>query len=240
MEMGWPHSEDALTDPQSTEVEHDDTTVGQVLHKLASRTMPLLAANDRAMLAGGDDQQLVAAVYQLLDALGINPEDADHTADTPRRAARMWRELTKGYRENPADHLAKTFPATRNPGLVIQSGILLQSVCAHHLLPFTGRATVAYRPSPGQQVVGLSKLSRLVQGYSARLQIQERIGAQVVTAIMDVLNPSGTMCLITAAHDCMRLRGVRDASSVTTTAAREGLLLPEEISLIQQTHDRHA
>jgi GTP cyclohydrolase I len=104
------------------------------------------------------------------------------------------------------------------------------------MLPFTGTATVAYRPSPGQQIVGLSKLSRVVQGYAARFQVQERICAQVVGAITDKLNPSGAMCLITATHDCMRLRGVRDPSSATTTQARDGLLLPEEISLIHQQH----
>lgn len=177
------------------------------------------------------------AVTELLEALGA--EWDEHTRDTPRRAARMWHELLAGMNEDPRDHLRTTFPVdTRDPGLVVQSGIELVSVCAHHLLPFTGTATVAYRPSPAKdsRVVGLSKLARLVQGYGRRLQIQERIGAQVVGALVEVLQPSGAMCLITATHDCMRLRGVRDGSSKTTTMAIAGLLLPEELSLIQQTH----
>lgn len=181
-----------------------------------------------------DPRELAAALASVIDAMDVDIDD--HLADTPMRAAKMWYELLSGYREDPAVHLEKTFEAPTDPGLVIQAGITVQSVCAHHMLPFIGRATVAYRPSPGQRIVGLSKLSRVVQGYAARFQVQERICAQVVDALVDKLNPSGAMCLITAAHDCMRLRGVRDATSTTTTQARARLLLPEEISLIQQQH----
>lgn len=178
-----------------------------------------------------------AAVENLLHSLGV--ETDEHTSGTPRRAAAMWHELLAGEREDPRVHLRTTFPVdTRDPGLVVQSGIELTSVCAHHLLPFTGTATVAYRPSPAKEgrVVGLSKLARLVNGYARRLQIQERIGAQVVAALEEELQPSGALCLITATHDCMRLRGVRSNGSKTTTMARAGLLLPEELSLIKDAH----
>lgn len=167
---------------------------------------------------------------------GLGVDEGDHTANTPARVAKAWKEMLWGYHEDPAAHLKVTFSAPDNPGLVVVEGISLASVCAHHMLPFTGWATVAYRPSPGQRIVGLSKLARVVHIYAARLQVQERIGAQVVDVITKRLQPSGVMCLITATHDCMRLRGVREPASSTTTQAREGLLLDHEVALI---HTRH-
>ena len=112
-------------------------------------------------------------------------------------------------------------------------------MCAHHLLPFSGVATVAYRPSPGQRVVGLSKLARVVSGYARRLQVQEQIGYQTTDAITERLRPSGSMVIITAAHDCMRLRGVREGSALTTTYAHSGLLLDHERAAITEAHARH-
>lgn len=178
-----------------------------------------------------------AAVADLLFALGV--DEGDHTANTPTRVAKAWHELLSGYREDPADHLNVTFSAPADPGLVIVSGIRVNSVCAHHMLPFTGTATVAYRPSPGQDVVGLSKLARVVQGYSARLQVQERIGAQTVDAIMDRLNPSGAVVLITAVHQCMTLRGALEPAATTTTLAHRGLVTEHEHDLIRQEHAAH-
>lgn len=174
------------------------------------------------------------AVKELLSALGV--DEGDHTANTPARVARAWRDMLWGYLEEPAEHLSTTFSAPENPGLVVVEGVSLSSVCAHHMLPFNGWATVAYRPSPGQRIVGLSKLARVVHGYAARLQVQERIGTQVVDAIMGQLRPAGAMCLITATHDCMKLRGVREQAAATTTQAREGMLLEHEVALIHQRH----
>jgi GTP cyclohydrolase I len=175
-----------------------------------------------------------AATKQLLDALGI--DEGDHTSDTPMRVARAWRDMTWGYREDPSDHLATTFPAPDDPGLIVQAGIDVQSICAHHLLPFGGFATVAYRPSRGQRVVGLSKLTRVVYGYSARAQIQERIGQQVADAIHDRLCPEGVAVIISASHDCIRLRGARSPSSMTTTVAKRGGLAASDMDLVQQLH----
>lgn len=181
-----------------------------------------------------DMDAATAAVKMLLDAFGVN--EGDHTADTPDRVARAWREQLSGYQEDPRTHLYKTFSAPEDPGLVVVSGIAMKSTCAHHLLPFTGRATVAYRPCPGQDVVGLSKLARVLQGYAKRLQVQERIGAQTAQAIRDVLKPSGAMVMITATHDCMRLRGVEDPEAVTTTMAKIGMITSDEQQLIRQAH----
>lgn len=174
------------------------------------------------------------AVKLLLDAFGV-PID-DHTARTPARVAKAWNEQLCGYQEDPRDHLAVTFSAPEDPGLVIVSGIALKSTCAHHLLPFSGRATVAYRPTPGQQVVGLSKLSRVIHGYARRLQVQENIGAQTTEAIWDTLRPSGVAVIISARHDCMRLRGVGEPDAATTTTAYKGLVLDSEWDTIRTAH----
>lgn len=162
------------------------------------------------------------AVADLLDALGANREEPAHTADTPRRVAAAYRHQLAGYEENPRDHLAVTFPAPHDPGLVCVTGLTVSSMCAHHLLPITGYATVAYRPQPGHPVVGLSKLSRVLNGYARRLQVQEQLGTQVATAIQDTLSPVGAACVITAEHGCMTLRGVMQKGSRTTTTALTG------------------
>lgn len=174
------------------------------------------------------------AVRDLLAALGVN--EGEHTADTPNRVARAWEDMLWGYHSDPADHLNTTFPAPSDPGLIVQAGIDVQSICAHHLLPFGGFATVAYRPFPGQRVVGLSKLTRVVYGYSARAQIQERIGQQVVDAISDRLEPAGVMAIISASHDCIRLRGARSPNSLTTTVAQRGDLDSNDVAFIHQLH----
>lgn len=160
------------------------------------------------------------AVASLLDALGI--DEGDHTAGTPMRVAKAWDAMTAGYREDPSEHLSTTFSAPDNPGLVIVRGVRVQSTCAHHMLPITGVATVAYRPRPGSRVVGLSKISRMVEGYARRLQVQERITAQVVEALTVRLDPLWAACAITADHGCMTLRGVRDEHSDTLTYLDSG------------------
>ena len=132
--------------------------------------------------------------------------------------------------------MATTFPAPDDPGLIVQAGIDVQSICAHHLLPFGGTATVAYRPRIGQRVVGLSKLTRVVYGYSARAQIQERIGQQVADAIKDRLDPEGVAVIISASHDCIRLRGARSPASMTTTVAKRGELSASDTDLVQHLH----
>lgn len=176
------------------------------------------------------------AIRQLLDALGV--DEGEHTADTPDRVARAWEDMLWGYNSDPGDHLDTTFPAPHDPGLIVQAGIDVQSICAHHLLPFGGSATVAYRPFPEQRVVGLSKLTRVVYGYSARAQIQERIGQQVAGAIEQKLKPQGVLVVISASHDCIRLRGARSPSSLTTTVAQRGNLTAADTAFIHQLHLR--
>lgn len=163
---------------------------------------------------------VVAAVTALLDALGVDRNA--HTADTPARVARYWADALNGYYADPARHLSTTFPGPATPALVCVTGIRFRSTCAHHMLPISGIATVAYRPERGAPIVGLSKLARVVAGYAARLQVQEVLGAQVCAAVADRLQVSGAACVITATHGCMTLRGVQQSESRTTTVALAG------------------
>lgn len=163
-----------------------------------------------------DVARATEAIEELLQAFAA-PED-EHTARTPERAAKAWAHMLAGYTEDPAKHLAVTFPVDGDPGLVIVSGIEVHSTCAHHLLPVTGWATVAYRADPHEgRVVGLSKLSRVVDGYARRLQVQEQLGAQVAAALDTALRPIGSACVISAEHGCMTIRGVQQRSTLTTT-----------------------
>ena len=167
-----------------------------------------------------DIPRAAAAITELLASFGVDVDD--HTARTPERVALAWGDILSGYRESPAAHLGVTFSAPQNPGLVIARKVRIQSTCAHHLLPITGVATIAYRPRPGERVVGLSKLTRLADGYARRLQVQENITAQIVEAIQSELNPQWAACAITAEHGCMTLRGVRDACGDTLTYNETG------------------
>lgn len=164
-----------------------------------------------------DIEKAEAAIAALLLALDVPA--GPHTNDTPARVARAWSEQLAGYREDPAEHLRRTFPGPDDAGLVVVGGIRVVSTCAHHLLPIVGTATVAYRPARGAPIVGLSKLARVVAGYARRLQVQEQLGRQVADAIATRLRPVGAACLITAAHGCMTLRGVDEPATVTTTHA---------------------
>lgn len=172
-----------------------------------------------------------AAVVALLEALGV-PRSA-HTADTPLRVARSWRHVLRGYGEDPRTHLATTFPCEPGAPLVVQSGIRLVSICAHHLLPITGWATVAYRPRKSAPIVGLSKLARLVEGYAARATVQEHIGGEVARAIAEVLDVEGACCVITAEHGCMSLRGVSQPAVRTTTTSVAGRWSPAHVDVAE-------
>lgn len=178
---------------------------------------PLVAVTDNFIVPADPVAQAVA---DLLTALGV--DEGDHTAETPARVAKSWRAQLAGYGEDPALHLDKQFSAPAEPGLVAVHGIRFASTCAHHLLPITGTATIAYRPQDGGDVVGLSKLARVLEGYAKRLQVQERIGAQVVDALVQRLNPVGAAVILTAEHGCMTVRGVSQPAAATTTVATRG------------------
>lgn len=161
------------------------------------------------------------AVRQLLESLGL-PLDLDSPGlkDTPDRVERAWRELTAGYRDNPEEILGTTFPTERYDEMVTVSGVEFYSMCEHHLLPFTGTATVSYIPD--ERVVGLSKLARLVDCFARRLQIQERMTQEIAAALEKYLKPKGAGVHLQATHMCMTCRGVKKAHPVMATTALIG------------------
>lgn len=163
------------------------------------------------------------AVVRLLQWIGEDPTRPG-LVDTPARVTRAWAEMTAGYTEDPAAILSTTFPDTCDE-MVLVHGIDFVSLCEHHVLPFTGTCSIGYLP--GDRVVGLSKLPRLVNAYAHRLQVQERLTSQVAQAIMDHLHARGCGVLVTAHHSCMSCRGVRQANARMTTSALLGTFRDE-------------
>ena len=172
-----------------------------------------------------DLDRIEAAVAEILVALGEDPS-RDGLQETPARVARMYAEVCSGLHEDPADHLIRTFDLEHDEMVMVRD-IPVYSLCAHHLLPFFGVAHVAYIPQKGGMITGLSKLARLVDGFSRRLQIQERLTSQVASAIQHTLEPQGTLVVIEAEHLCMSMRGVQKPGAVTVTSAVHGVFRDE-------------
>ena len=169
-----------------------------------------------------DLERIEAAVREILAAIGEDPERSG-LVETPRRVARMFAEITSGLREDPEMHLAKVFDVDHDEMIMVRD-IPIYSMCEHHLLPFYGKAHVAYIPEPGGRITGLSKIARLVDGYARRPQVQERLTRQIADAIADALDPAGVLVVIEAEHMCMSMRGVRKPGSSTVTSAVHGTM----------------
>ena len=172
-----------------------------------------------------DLARIEAAVAEILVALGEDPS-RDGLQETPARVARMYAEVCSGLHEDPADYLVRTFDLEHDEMVMVRD-IPVYSLCEHHLLPFFGVAHVAYIPQKGGMITGLSKLARLVDGFSRRLQIQERLTSQVAGAIQHTLEPQGTLVVIEAEHLCMSMRGVQKPGAVTVTSAVHGVFRDE-------------
>lgn len=168
-----------------------------------------------------DLERLEAAVREILAAIGEDPT-RDGLLATPGRVARMYAEVFAGLSENPADHLATVFEADHDEMVMVRD-IPFASMCEHHLVPFLGRAHVAYIPNADGRITGLSKLARLVDGYARRPQVQERLTTQVADALEAQLQPKGVLVIIEAEHLCMTMRGVRKPGSSTVTSSVRGL-----------------
>lgn len=164
------------------------------------------------------EQDAAAAVDTLLRFIGEDPT-REGLRDTPRRVAKAMREMTAGTGTDPAATLGTTFGETCDE-LVVVRGIEFASLCEHHLLPFVGTATVGYLP--GERVVGLSKIPRLVQSVAGRLQLQERLAIQIADAMQAVLAPRGVGVILRARHSCMGCRGVRQPNAEMVTSAMLG------------------
>jgi GTP cyclohydrolase IA len=167
-------------------------------------------------------KRIEAAVREILEAIGEDP-DRDGLVRTPERIARMYvDEIFTGLNEDPARHLTVTFEAEHDEMVMVRD-IAVHSVCEHHLVPFAGKAHVAYIPGPDGRITGLSKIARLVDGFAKRPQVQERLTTQIADALVDKLNPTGALVMIEAEHFCMSMRGVQKPGSLTVTSAVRGL-----------------
>jgi GTP cyclohydrolase I len=163
------------------------------------------------------DRELIArGVRMILEGLGENP-DRPGLQDTPQRVADMYVELTSGMREDPNQHVVP-LPDDKHDEMVIVKDISIASMCEHHLAPFVGKCHIAYIPREGR-IVGISKLARLAETFSRRLQLQERLTTDIANTLFEGLKPIGVMVVIEAAHTCMTLRGVRKADAKTVTSA---------------------
>ncbi|MGE3621602.1 MAG: GTP cyclohydrolase I FolE [Acidimicrobiia bacterium] len=168
-----------------------------------------------------DLPRIERAVREILEAIGEDPT-RDGLRDTPSRVARMYAEICEGIHLDPAEHLTVTFDAHHDEMVMVRD-IPLYSLCEHHMVPFSGRAHVAYIPGKDGRITGLSKIARLVEGYSRRLQVQEKLTVQIADAVESTLEPRGVMVVIEAEHLCMSMRGVQKAGSTTVTSAVRGL-----------------
>lgn len=174
------------------------------------------------MSARVDRERVAAAVRELIAAIGCDPADPEF-ASTPDRVADAYAEFFAGVGVDAAAHLADAVPVGDDTGeLVLVRDITLRSVCEHHLLPFRGRAHVAYRP--GSRVVGLSAIPRVVETLAARPQVQERLGEQIAEVLDRGLEAEGVLVVLEASHGCMADRGVRQSDALTLTIASRGAL----------------
>ncbi len=164
--------------------------------------------------------KIEAAVREILTAVGEDP-DREGLLETPARVARMYDEILAGLHQEPKKHLEKQFNADRHGELVMVKDIPIYSMCEHHMLPFYGKAHIAYIPKDGR-ITGLSKLARMADGYARRLQVQERLTTQMADAVNEVLDPRGVLVVIEAEHMCMTMRGVQKPGSLTITSAVRG------------------
>jgi len=160
-------------------------------------------------------------VSELLVAIGEDPE-REGLVDTPVRVASMYEELFSGLADDPSRHLTVTFAAEHDEMVMVRD-IPFSSLCEHHLVPFIGRAHVAYIPGADGRITGLSKLARLVDGFARRLQVQERMTTQIAQAIESALGPRGVLVVIEAEHLCMAMRGVKKPGTTTVTSSVRGL-----------------
>ena len=168
-----------------------------------------------------DQERIAAAVREILFAIGEDP-DRDGLLETPNRVARMYAEICAGLHQEPSEHLATMFEADHDEMVMVRD-IPMYSLCEHHLIPFIGKAHVAYIPNRSGSVIGLSKVARLVDGFAKRPQVQERLTRQVADALEEHLHPRGVLVVMEAEHLCMSMRGVRKAGSSTVTSSVTGI-----------------
>ena len=172
-----------------------------------------------------DKKAIEKAVHQILTAIGEDPKKPD-LKDTPKRVAEMYEEIFSGIKQDPEKEL-EVILDQKHDEIVLLKNIPFYSVCEHHLIPFFGKANIAYIPKDGR-VTGLSKLARVVDILSKRPQVQERLTTQIAEMVMSKLKPKGCMVVIEAEHLCMSMRGIRKPGTTTVTSAVRGIFQKNE------------
>jgi GTP cyclohydrolase I len=163
-----------------------------------------------------DREKIAVGVRMMLEGMGEDP-DRDGLQKTPERVADFYVELTEGMWQDPKEHIVP-LPGDSHDEMVLVKDIAIASVCEHHLAPFVGKCHIAYIPKGGR-IVGLSKLARIAEIFSRRLQVQERLTQQIANTLFDELSPIGVMVVVEAEHTCMTLRGVKKPGAITITSA---------------------
>jgi len=179
----------------------------------------------------GQERSARDIITRTLQYIGEDPRRSG-LIDTPSRVLKAWDFMFSGYKDDPGNH-ATLFLETDDhkcDQMVLLRDIEMYSMCEHHILPFFGKAHIAYIPGERNLLIGVSKLARILDVFARRLQIQERIGEQVTTALMDLLDPVGAACIIEADHLCMRMRGVEKQNSIMTTSSLKGIFLEDSDS----------
>jgi GTP cyclohydrolase I len=171
-----------------------------------------------------NQEKIAVAVRMILEAIGEDPE-REGLRDTAKRVAKMYAELFQGLYENPRDHLNVLFDEQHDE-MVFVKDVPFYSMCEHHLLPFQGKAHVAYIPRG--KVVGLSKIVRVVEAFARRPQVQERLTSQIADLLMDALDAQGVAVVIEASHTCITMRGVKKPGSSVVTSAMRGVFKDEQ------------
>jgi GTP cyclohydrolase IA len=177
-------------------------------------------------MADVDKAKIEQAVRLILEGVGDDP-DREGVRDTPRRVAQMYEEILAGIGVDP-EPLVTVVPGAGFDELIMVKDIPLTSLCEHHMLPFNGKAHVAYIPAKDGRITGLSKIARVVDTLAKRLQVQERLTTQIADAIDEALEPRGVFVVIEAEHLCMTMRGVKKPGSMTVTSAVRGLFRSDE------------
>jgi GTP cyclohydrolase IA len=170
----------------------------------------------RGKPASADLDRIARGVRLILEGIGEDP-NREGLRDTPQRVAEMYAELTAGMREDPTEHIVP-LSGNKHDEMVIVKDISIASLCEHHLAPFVGKCHIAYIPKNGK-ILGVSKLARLSETFSRRLQLQERLTSEIANTLFDQLQPLGVMVVIEAEHTCMTLRGVKKSGAKTVTSA---------------------